>query len=32
MTLITKNENGEVSEEKLGEFKFVPMLQDKEWK
>jgi protein-L-isoaspartate(D-aspartate) O-methyltransferase len=32
MTLITKNENGEVIEEKLGEFKFVPMLQDKEWK
>ena len=32
MTLITKNENGDVNEEKLGEFKFVPMLQDKEWK
>ncbi len=32
MTLLTKSIDGQVGTEKLGSFKFVPMLGDKEWK
>lgn len=31
MIRLTKNESGEISTEKLGGFKFVPMLKGKEW-